>query len=80
MVTTYELHDAMLALMGEMKSHNELLRKLTTINSNVEETLMNVLLAIRQNEYLQAHYPAQCGAKEMMVVGTHPLAHPREIP
>jgi len=80
MVTTYELHDTMLELMTQMKAHNEFLRKLTEINANVEDTLMNVLLAIRQNEYLQAHYPAQCGAKEMMVVGTHPLAHKREIP
>ena len=80
MVTQHELHETMLQLMARMQSHDELLRKLTDINANVEETLMNVLLAIRQNEYLQAHYPAQCGAKEMMVAGTHPLAHHREIP
>ena len=38
----------------------------------VEDTLLNVLLAIRQNEYLQAYYPAQNGYNEMKVTGTHP--------
>jgi hypothetical protein len=33
---------------------------------------LNVLLAIRQNEYLQAWYPAQQGYPEMKVVGSHP--------
>jgi len=37
-----------------------------------EETLRNVLVAIRQNEYLQAWYPAQRGYPEMKVIGKHP--------
>lgn len=39
----------------------------------MEETMRNVLLAIRQNEYLQAWYPAQQGSPEMKVVGSHPV-------
>ena len=34
----------------------ELLEEVVKINSNAEETLCNVLLAIRQNEYLQARH------------------------
>ena len=48
------------------------LDKITDINQVIEETLTNVLLAIRQNEYLQAWYPEQHGYPEMKVVGTHP--------
>ena len=38
----------------------------------VDDNLRNVLLAIRQNEYLQAWYPEQAGFPEMKVVGKHP--------
>lgn len=48
------------------------------INQNVEATLCNVLLAIRQNEYLQAWYPAQQGYPEMKVTGKHPIKIKRE--
>lgn len=41
----------------------------------VDESLGNVLLAIRQNEYLQANYPAQHGFAEMKVVGQHPAKY-----
>ena len=44
---------------------------------NVEDTLLNVLVAIRQNEYLQAWYPPQKGHPAMKVIGTHPL-HQKE--
>jgi len=50
----------------------EYLKSLEKSNENVNETLLNVLLAIRQNEYLQAWYPEQHGFPEMKVSGTHP--------
>ncbi len=53
--------------------HGEFLEEITAANQNAEEILGNVLLAIRQNEYLQAWYPAQGGFPEMKVAGTHPL-------
>jgi uncharacterized protein YgbK (DUF1537 family) len=49
-----------------------ILAQLGKSNETVEETLCNVLLAIKQNQYLQAWYPAQKGYPEMMVVGPHP--------
>ena len=57
------------------KSSNETifeLNKIMEVNKNVEEYIANLLLAINQNEYLQAWYPAQKGYPEMKVVGKHP--------
>lgn len=62
-----------------LKNHDQRITKLTEINDNVDQTLTNVLFAIRQNEYLQAWYPAQSGYPEMKVVGTHPAQAKREI-
>ena len=39
----------------------------------LEDTVLNILLAIRQNEYLQAWYPAQQGHPAQKVVGSHPI-------
>lgn len=50
----------------------QFLNSLAKTNESVSDTLLNVLLAIRQNEYLQAWYPAQHGFPEMKVSGTHP--------
>ncbi len=50
----------------------EFLRGIKSTNENIEDTLLNVLLAIRQNEYLQAWYPQQQGYPAMKVAGTHP--------
>lgn len=55
-----------------VKAQEECLRENNKTTKCVDETLGNVLLAIRQNEYLQAYYPAQHGFKEMKVVGKHP--------
>lgn len=56
----------------ELQEQREFLTEITRLNANIDETLGNVLLAIRQNEYLQAHYPAQNGFPELKVVGRHP--------
>jgi lysyl-tRNA synthetase class I len=60
------------------KIQEERLKSVISTNENVEDTLMNVLAAIRQNEYLQAWYPAQCGFPEMKVTGSHPAKIARE--
>lgn len=62
-----------------MKMYDEKFIKYTKVSEEVEQTLMNVFLAIRQNEYLQAYYPPQDGFKEMNVVGTHPLQAKRNL-
>ncbi len=54
------------------KQQNEMMDALKTVTTSAEETLLNVLTAIRQTEFLQAWCPAQDGYKEMMIVGRHP--------
>ena len=56
----------------KFNEQNEVISKCASVSETTEETLLNVLLAIRQNEYLQAWYPAQHGYPEMKVAGTHP--------
>lgn len=52
--------------------YNKKLDQVEALFETTEITLSNVLLAIKQNEYLQAWYPEQNGYKEMKVVGKHP--------
>lgn len=59
--------------------HEKHLQDLSESNRNLEETVLNVLLAIRQNEYLQAWYPAQSGFEEMKVTGPHPARTKEKI-
>jgi hypothetical protein len=56
---------------GIMKRHEGMLNQILTVNQCVDECLCNVLLAIRQNEFFQAWYPAQNGKKEQKVVGKY---------
>jgi len=44
----------------------------TELNESANETLGCVLLAIRQNEYLQTYYPEQNGFKSGKYISTHP--------
>lgn len=62
----------LLHMKRELDEHKEALKIIGKISDSAEETLCNVLLAIRQNEYLQAYYPEQLGYKAMKVTGTHP--------
>ena len=55
-----------------LNQHREDILAMKKTFDSVEDTLLNVLLAIRQNEYLQANYPAQHGFPELKVTGTHP--------
>lgn len=67
-----------LAVSGfeKLQEHDKILMQIKECNENAEQTLLNVLLAIRQNEYLQAWYPAQKGIPEMKITGKHPLQVP----
>lgn len=49
----------MTAIARENRDHRAFLENILEVNKCVDETLCKVLLAIRQNEYLQAWYPEQ---------------------
>lgn len=70
-------------LLDEVKkmilSHDKILKSVAEVSASSDQTLMNVLLAIKQNEYLQAWYPAQGSYPAMKVVGKHPLESRKEI-
>ena len=53
-------------------SHEKYLNEIARKMIDIEETIDNVFLAIRQNEFLQAHYPAQHGYADMKIIGKHP--------
>lgn len=65
-------HEVANYIHGSLLKNQKHLKTLTESNANVEETLANVLLAIKQNEYLQAWYPAQHGYPDLKVTGKHP--------
>lgn len=67
-----------LDIRKSMKKHRESSQNLIDITSNCSETLLNVLVAIRQNEYLQAYYPEQKGYPEQKVAGVHPFVAERD--
>jgi flagellar hook-basal body complex protein FliE len=54
-----------------LKGYHRDLHDVLSVMTNADETLCNVLLAIRQNEYLQAWYPPQRGNPEQKVVGKY---------
>ena len=58
-------------VQARIDAHQEQLHQMLDVLRNVDETLCNVLFAIRQNEYLQAWYPAQGGVEEQKVVGKY---------
>ena len=61
-----------------LSERSSILQEIKSTNETVSDTLLNVLLAIRQNEYLQAWYPPQKGFDAMKVTGTHPANLPRK--
>jgi hypothetical protein len=62
----------LLDIKKSFKEHLSVMKETLKVNECAEETLGNVLLAIRQNEYLQAWYPEQHGFTSMKVSGKHP--------
>ena len=63
-------------VLETVKQHQKSLDAMKKACDTTDETLCNVLLAIRQNEYLQAWYPATKGYQEMKVTGVHPANLP----
>lgn len=55
-----------------LKSYSEVFEESNRIAESSNEVLGAVLLAIRQNEYLQAYYPEQHGFKAGKYTGQHP--------
>ena len=55
------------------------MKEIQRCDDYLEDTLRNVLIAIKQNENLQAWYPAQQGYPEMKVTGRHPIVAKRMI-
>jgi hypothetical protein len=68
-----------LELKKMLSDYENRLIKITEINIAAEETLTNVLLAIRQCEFLQAWYPPQSGYPAMKITGRHPTQAKTEI-
>lgn len=54
-------------MKNEAMQLKDLLKKVVHTNENVDSTLCNVLLAIRQNEYLEAWYPDHAHKKTIVV-------------
>lgn len=57
---------------GQMEEQQLLFIRSEKTHQMIEETLNNVLVAIKQNEYLQAWYPEQHGYTAGKVTGMHP--------
>lgn len=62
-----------------LATYNKRMHDFAQVTATAEQTMVNVLAAIRQNEYLQAYYPAQGGIPEMKVSGKHPLQEKRVV-
>lgn len=67
------INTAIISLSLSLKKHEKTIKEIKEVHLTIEETLRNVLVAIRQNEYLQAYYPEQAGYPAMNVVGQHPI-------
>lgn len=55
-----------------LKSQDEYMKQNNHLHKMVDESLGNMLLAIKQNIFLQAWFPEQLGFPEMKVTGRHP--------
>ena len=73
MVFEKKLLDSIERLELKLTQTQKIIKESNKLNDNVDCTLRNVLLAIRQNEYLQSWHPEQAGFPEMKVVGKHPV-------
>ncbi len=73
-----KLNGCLLKVEKSLKKYDEALRLSQKQFEIVEETLCNVLLAIRQNEYLQAYYPESQGHPAGKYVGRHPVQERRD--
>lgn len=53
------------------------LDRICKLNEEIEATICNVMIAIKQNSYLQAWYPEQQGIDEGNFSGAHPIVQKR---
>lgn len=53
------------------------LKDICKLNEEIEATMCNIMLAIKQNSFLQAWYPEQQGIKEGHFAGPHPIIQER---
>lgn len=66
-----KVNEMLLDMHKKIMSFEKLLKVVINTNENVDESITNVLLAIRQNEYLQAWYPPQNGQPAQKVIGKY---------
>lgn len=73
------IKDANKLLLGmhiKIDGFDKSMKKVIKTNEVVDETMCNVLLAIKQNEYLHAWYPPQQGQPEQKVAGLYTYISP----
>lgn len=60
-----------------LKECADTLDRICKLNEQIEATICNVMLAIKQNSYLQAWYPEQQGIDAGRFAGAHPIVEKR---
>lgn len=59
-------------LIKMFKSHEDILHGVLIKMENIDEMMGCILVAVRQNEYLQTYYPSQHGFPAGKYIGIHP--------
>lgn len=59
-------------IMNKVDSHEKFLKDILGKMESIDEMMGLILVAIRQNEYLQAYYPEQHGFPAGKYAGLHP--------
>ncbi len=59
-------------VLKTVTSHETVLKGILEKMENIDEMMSLILVAVRQNEYLQTYYPAQAGFPAGKYVGLHP--------
>lgn len=65
-------NESMVEVFKMVQSHQKFLDEMQKSFDVVDETMGCILLAVRQNEYLQTWYPEQNGFPAMKACGLHP--------
>ena len=68
----HENHKLVIAMKKDQVEQTKILKDMAKTCESAEETLGCVLVAIRQNEFLQTYYPAQNGFPAKKFCGVHP--------
>lgn len=59
-------------ILKTFRAHEDILHGILIKMENIDEMMSCILIAVRQNEYLQTYYPAQNGMPAGKYVGIHP--------